>query len=299
MKKIITTTASSLLLLAAFALPTSCITIPENIDSEELESKIYEVQAKAIDQIHEALDQPLLVISQTGDTVVAYMPDSVAEGTAVRKITVHVDEAKEDIRPYLADKQRQLIMAISAIIVPCVTVLLIAAAIMIFIFVRNRNRNALIEKAIENGYELPESFYSGQNTTRVIYQNAPTQPGQEATENAGQPTPSTGSAAPYFMPPIPPTPPTNSKNLQSGIKLAVIGFCILIFFLIVESPSVAILAGGIPLLLGIGRIASWYYLDKNRKSATNHTTDNISNHLLRNAFNCRRTETDCPMHRDR
>ncbi len=263
MKKFITAIAPGLLLLAASALPTSCITIPDNIDSEELESKIYEVQAKAIDQIHEALDQPLLVVSQTGDTVVAYMPDSVAEGVAVRKITVHVDEAREDIRPYLVDKQRQVLMAISAIVIPCVMVLLIAAAIMIFIFVRNRNRNALIEKAIENGYELPESFYSGQNTTRVIYQNAPTQPEQGTAENAGQPTPPIGSA-PYFMPPIPPTPPTNSKNLQSGIKLAVIGFCILIFFLIVESPSVAILAGGIPLLLGIGRIASWYYLDKNR-----------------------------------
>lgn len=263
MKKITTATVSGLLLLLASTLPTSCITIPDNIDSKELQEKISDIQVRALDEIHDALNQPLLVVSQTGDTVVAYMPDSVAEGTAVRKITVRVDEAKEDIRPYIADKQRQLIMSLSAIIIPCVTILLIAAAVMIFIFVRNRNRNALIEKAIENGYELPESFYSGQNTTRVIYQNAPVQPQDPTNPIDQQQQTSPNGAAPSFMPPIPPTPPANSKNLQSGIQLAVIGFCVLIFFLIVDAPSVAILAGGIPLLLGLGRIASWYYLGKN------------------------------------
>ena len=91
MKKITTATVSGLLLLLASALPTSCITIPDNIDSKELQEKISDIQVRALDEIHDALNQPLLVVSQTGDTVVAYMPDSVAEGTAVRKITVRVD----------------------------------------------------------------------------------------------------------------------------------------------------------------------------------------------------------------
>lgn len=262
MKKLTAAATAGLLLLAASAITPSCISIPDDIDAENFEEKISEVQSRAIEKIQDTLDQPLVVVSQTGDTVVSYLPDSVAEGTAVRKITVRVDE-REDIRPYLVDKQRQTLMALSAIVIPCATVLLIAFAILIFIFVRNRNRNAIISQAIEKGYELPESFYSGQNTTRVIYQNAPassTSDDNNSTTQPGQPNKTDGTS--FNLPPIPPTPPVNDKNLQSGIKLAVVGLCILIFFLIVDATSVAILAGGIPLLLGLGRIGSWYYLNQ-------------------------------------
>lgn len=263
MKKLTAAATAGLILLAASAIPTSCsISVPDDIDAEKFEEKISEVQSRAIEGIQDALDQPLVVVSQTGDTVVSYLPDSVAEGTAVRKITVRVDE-REDIRPYLIDKQRQTLMALSAIVIPCATVLLIAFAILIFIFVRNRNRNAIISQAIEKGYELPESFYSGQNTTRVIYQNAPAPSPNDDNSGTTQPGQSNKTDGTSFnLPPIPPTPPVNDKNLQSGIKLAVVGLCILIFFLIVDATSVAILAGGIPLLLGLGRIGSWYYLNQ-------------------------------------
>lgn len=261
MKKLTAAATAGLLLLAASAITTSCISIPDDIDAENFEERISEVQSRAIEKIQDTLDQPLVVVSQTGDTVVSYLPDSVAEGTAVRKITVRVDE-REDIRPYLVDKQRQTLMALSAIVIPCATVLLIAFAILIFIFVRNRNRNAIISQAIEKGYELPESFFSGQNTTRVIYQNAPAPSDNDnnGTTQPGQPNKTDGTS--FNLPPIPPTPPVNDKDLQSGIKLAVVGLCILIFFLIVDATSVAILAGGIPLLLGLGRIGSWYYLNQ-------------------------------------
>ncbi len=265
MKKIITTATGGLMFLAASILPASCISIPDDLDNKEIEESISLIQARTIEGIQDALDQPIVVVSQTGDTVVAYSPDSIAEGSPVRKITVHVDEHK-DMRPFTIDHQRQLITAISAITIPCVTVLLIALAILIFIFVRNRNRNAIISQAIDKGYELPESFYSGQSTTRIIYQNAPAQ-SKAYSENSDNNTHSTESslntsAQINNMPPIPPTPPVSNRNLHSGIQLAVIGLCILIFFIVIDTASVGIIAGGIPLLLGLGRIASWYYIDQ-------------------------------------
>lgn len=257
MKRFITA-AGGALLLAMSVIPTSCITIPEEMDSKDLEQKISDIQARAIENIHDALDQPLVVVSQTGDTIVAYMPDSVSEGTSVRNITVRVDD-KKDIRPYLVQEQRKSLMAISVVIIPCVTVLLIAFAVLFFIFVRNRNRNTIISQAIEKGYELPESFFSGQNTTRIIYQNGP----MPATNSTNEPNGRTyNPASETNMPPIPPVPPVDDKNLQNGIKLAVVGLCLLAFFLIVDAASVAILAGGIPLLLGLGRIFSWYYMNQ-------------------------------------
>lgn len=87
MKKLKAAATGGLLFLAASAITTSCISIPDDIDAENFEEKISEVQSRTIEGIQDALDQPLVVVSQTGDTVVSYLPDSVAEGTAVRKIT--------------------------------------------------------------------------------------------------------------------------------------------------------------------------------------------------------------------
>lgn len=265
MKRFITA-AGGALLLAMSVLPTSCITIPEEMDSKDIEQKISDIQARAIENIHDALDQPLVVVSQTGDTIVAYMPDSVSEGTSVRNITIRVDE-KAHTDPAIAKAQQRSLMAISIVVIPCATILLIAFAVLFFIFVRNRNRNAIISQAIEKGYELPESFFSGQNTTRIIYQNGPMPDPSSTNSQTNEPNgptynPTSGTTVPTNMPPIPPTPPVDDKNLQSGIKLAVVGLCLLAFFLIVDAASVAILAGGIPLLLGLGRIFSWYYMNQ-------------------------------------
>lgn len=264
MKRFITA-AGGALLLAMSVLPTSCITIPEDMDSKDIEQKISDIQARAFENIHDALDQPLVVVSQTGDTIVAYMPDSVSEGAAVRNITVRVDE-KDHIDPAVAKAQQRSLMAISIVVIPCATILLIAFAVLFFIFVRNRNRNAIISQAIEKGYELPESFFSGQNTTRIIYQNGPMPDPNSTNSQTNEPNdrtynPASGTTAPTNLPPIPPVPPVDDKNLQSGIKLSVVGLCILIFFLVIGITHVAILAGGIPLLLGLGRLGSWYYLN--------------------------------------
>ena len=86
--------------LAASILPASCISIPDDLDNKEIEESISLIQARTIEGIQDALDQPIVVVSQTGDTVVAYSPDSIAEGSPVRKITVHVDEHKRHASVY-------------------------------------------------------------------------------------------------------------------------------------------------------------------------------------------------------
>lgn len=253
MKKIIST-VSGALLLAASSTMTSCVYIPKDITPEKIEEKISAIQSITIAGIQEALEQPIVVVSQTGDTIVSYIPDSIPEETAIRKIMIHVDEQHNDNQPSVFERQRQMYMVMSAILIPCITLLLIVCAILIFIFFRTRSRNALIAKAIENGVELPEGFYTGQNTTRIIYQNDTT---PRATQSD---TGTDNNANRYDMPPIPNIKQNNA--LERGIRLTVIGFCLLIFFIFVDAGEAGILAGGIPMLLGIGRIGSWYYQNK-------------------------------------
>ncbi len=45
--------------------------------------------------------------------------------------------------------------------VPFFTLVAITIAVLVYMFKRNRNRNEVIAKAVEAGYQLPESFYNG------------------------------------------------------------------------------------------------------------------------------------------
>lgn len=115
--------------------------------------------------------------------------------------------------------------AIIAIIfaVPCVTIIVGLIVILTFALRRNRGRNELINNAIEHDYQLPDSFYLGQKNINGT----------------------------------PGAPLRDSKKFYSATTLIAIGLSLVIFAFYVDA-NFFILAGGIPLLIGVGQMIGYY-----------------------------------------
>ncbi len=114
--------------------------------------------------------------------------------------------------------------AIVAIIfgVPCLTIIVGLIVILAFALKRNRGRNELINNAIDRNYQLPDAFYLGQKN---------------------QATPS--------------GPVRDSRKFYSATTLIATGLS-LVLFAIYADASFFVLAGGIPLLIGVGQLIGYF-----------------------------------------
>lgn len=114
--------------------------------------------------------------------------------------------------------------AIIAIIfgVPCLTIIVGLIVILAFALKRNRGRNELINNAIDRGYQLPDAFYVGQKNNTAT--GAPTR---------------------------------DSRKFYSATTLIATGLSLVIFALYADA-SFFVLAGGIPLLIGIGQLIGYF-----------------------------------------
>lgn len=106
---------------------------------------------------------------------------------------------------------------------PCLTIIVGLLVILMFALKRNRGRNELINNAIEHDYQLPDSFYLGQKSVN------------------GSPT----------------APVRDSRKFYTATTLIAVGISLIIFALWVDAPFF-IVAGGIPLLMGIGQLIGYY-----------------------------------------
>lgn len=134
-------------------------------------------------------------------------------------------------------------------IVPCVTILAILIILIVFFLKKNKAKNEIIQKAIDAGYQLPETFYTGQRTVVI---DAPI-----AIENTQE---EPGSSKKLFGAKL--TDPTlrDSKKFSSGVTLVAVGLALLLFFICQREWGVGMLAGGIPLFVGLGRLIGYFYI---------------------------------------
>lgn len=107
---------------------------------------------------------------------------------------------------------------------PCLTIIVGLIVIMMFALRRNRGRNELINNAIEHNYQLPDAFYLGQK-------------GQNGN----------GPAMPM----------RDSRKFYGATSLIAVGLS-LVIFAIYADVEFFILAGGIPLLIGVGQLIGYY-----------------------------------------
>lgn len=107
---------------------------------------------------------------------------------------------------------------------PCLTIIVGLIVIMMFALRRNRGRNELINNAIEHNYQLPDAFYLGQK-------------GQNGN----------GPAMPM----------RDSRKFYGATSLIAVGLSLVIFAICADA-TFFILAGGIPLLIGVGQLIGYY-----------------------------------------
>lgn len=160
---------------------------------------------------------------------------------------------EEDKRRSVRDKAR-IDSAVPLFLIgfgfPCCALVIALILWIWFINRRNKQRNELIAKAIDEDYKLPESFYTRQPTfpRYTVSPSDPTNDSQQANCTQTQPV---------YMPQIQPRI-RDGKSWRTAITLISIGIPLFLFFLIQGSEQAAVLIGGIPVFLGIGKLVAYY-----------------------------------------
>ena len=178
------------------------------------------------------------------------------------------------------------------------SLLLIILVCLWFFYLNRRSKYRVIERAIENGYELPPSFtgkYPAPNPIVPPMPNpqvpcTPQNPYYQPQAPAAPNYPPMGAPAPNMQRPgmVPPAPNAyqqpqgaprpiaagqyNIDAFKGGFIWTVIGFAFVLFFLSVDSLPMAVL-GLIPIIIGLAKIGSEYYKQRNRINYENWLAD--------------------------
>lgn len=131
------------------------------------------------------------------------------------------------VRQEMMRKNMGYVVALVAIVlgVPCVAIVAALIVILTYALKRNKRRNEIIAKAIEYNYQLPDAFYTGQRVSSSS----------------------------------PDAPMRDARKFYSSITFIAIGFSLIIFAITAGEPFF-LLCGGIPLLIGIGRLIGYFYI---------------------------------------
>lgn len=132
------------------------------------------------------------------------------------------------------------IIAIVAITVPFAAIVLIVLICLIMGYARRKAKYKLIEKAIENGYELQEYLFTEKPTAGCVVQHS------NATTNA--------SATPIINPT---DIARRNSSIKGGIALTGVGFGLCLFWLLCDAVPMAGLCS-IILIIGVGKLVVVY-----------------------------------------
>ncbi len=224
-------------------------------------------------KIDDALNSPLqsnaiiVVLSQNGDTIAKRTEfiDSI-NAANVTSITYRMPEEPE----FVPEKNRIRIIAavvITSIVIPIALIVFITLMVMRYVSARNRRRNAIIEKAIENNYQLPPAFYGGTVTeVRHIYVNDPRNmnSGSSGTENIppvpGSEQSASDQATEGIGSSIRRTVICNQKKFNNALMLLAIGISLFIFFMCVRTPEMAVIAGLTLILIAAAKLVNLFII---------------------------------------
>lgn len=216
-----------------------------------------------------------LIITSHGDTLLAPV-DTVFLRADLR--TVYVDIQSPEYPKGMTSRAMNFIEGVTVTAVISGMILLILLGIFIIVVRRQHGRNSLIKRAIEHGYTLPESFYTGVSKAPDVTVNQIITPeGSQAPAQGGV---SDGGDCP---PPPPSTPSTPSpginiaavkdavkeaaglkasatplRDLRNGMIMVGIGLIIFISFAIGDNPAFGFFVGGILAVLGGAKIFTYY-----------------------------------------
>lgn len=237
--------------------------IIEDIRTNVTERIAEHVQLK-MDELTSSINDTIFSVNTAGDSV--KIARTAANGLStpvtvtIQKLSVNVPSNDSyDFYRIQRDHMRMTQATIISIVFGAL-ILAIALAVLIFLYRRLKSRNAIIAKAIENNYQLPEVFYSGSNEPLVSFGNRGAR--DDKNDESYMITP-VNPDAPEGEKQATPIPPVyrNQRNFDKGWRNVAIGVGIIIIFNVWDAPAAAVL-GIIPLFIGAGQLLSYYNIFK-------------------------------------
>lgn len=139
-------------------------------------------------------------------------------------------------------------------IVPCLTIIIVLVVFLIFFLKKAKLKNAIIEKAIDANYQLPDSFFMPQRPQLIeaLYPSGTTtvesqQPNQAPHKHESHKLSLTDPAC------------RDSRKFSSGVTLIAVGIASIAFAGCINGPFF-IVAGIIPAIIGIGRLFGYFFI---------------------------------------
>ena len=150
-----------------------------------------------------------------------------------------VNESNDNVFNDTKDESQVHALIAICFIVPCVTIIIALIILLLFFIKKTQARNEIIGKAIDANYQLPDAFFSNQSASSS-FQNSP---------NSYDSTSQNGPAPTRRDP----------KTFSSAMTLLSVGLALILFFA-AQGWSIALIAGGIPFFLGVGKLIGYYYV---------------------------------------
>ena len=213
-----------------------------------------------------------IVVTMSGDTLIA-PTDSTLTASQLR--TVYVDIQSPTYPSGITQHTLEIASIIAVISVIAGIIVLILLGVFIVIFRRQHGRNKAINHAIDQNYDLPESFFTGVpsspaitiNQLKEIHHNGANNDGQDGTQqDSPDSTPETEAPtvdvtsirdAIKSIGSI--TDPQSFKSLRTGLMLVGFGVIAFLFFMCVHSNAMAVLCGGSLALLGGAKLLTFFF----------------------------------------
>lgn len=143
-----------------------------------------------------------------------------------------------DYRYMIQNDKREAVKVIVLTAIVFGAIFLTVMACLVIYYLNRRRRMKVIEKAIENNYQLPDSFYTGNSST---WRNS----AKNATNAETQRQPAMTMAQQIFN-------YNNDRETRNGITLAIVGLGMILVFAFMGLEFLAALSV-IPFLIGVSR----------------------------------------------
>ncbi len=220
---------------------------PSEINVQTITSKITEQIKTELDSINNSgisLTDTIAIGSQIADT--STLSAKISHPVIIKEIKVNIHEDKNRDYQIMREK-RQYLIFMTALTGICSLTFVIIIAILVFLYLRIKNRNAIISKAIENGYNLPDTFYCN-SINNINYNTNP-------KADSSSPTDENNDIQ------LPPPLILEQKQFDIAIKYLSAGIGIIAIFSMWSNAVLASL-GIIPLLIGVGKLITYYQIGR-------------------------------------
>lgn len=214
-----------------------------------------------------------IVVTASGDTLIAPTDSTLA---AAQQRTVYVDIQSPAYPRGISKRTLEIASIISVISVIAGVIVLILLGVFVVVVRRQHGRNKAINHAIDQNYELPESFFTGVPSSPAITINQLKETHLPAEKNDDNATNgeclSTTTSSDEPVSPIDAasikdaiksigsiTDPKSFKDLRNGLMLIGFGMIAFLFFLRIHNEALAVLCGGSLAILGGAKLLTLFF----------------------------------------